>query len=414
VTTSHASHATDRTCQRDRDGALLVEQFAENDPRSCGDYEQKEIAMRTASMVALALVACADDPVVPPDDNTIELTMQVAIPPGTEAEYCQFVEIPDAWVTRDTVEFTGGSHHVLVYQTSYTTIPTQNDEGTPVDTSGPFDCSSGPTNGWSVTKLIGGSQNREGDSIMRFPEGVGLQVGGIAMINVHYINGADTTLETDVTVRFDTVPEDEIEVEGDILFLYNPFIAVMPNSTARAHWRCPVYSDITIANAQSHMHARGVGYEARVDAASPFYATTQWEGVPVQSYENFTVRAGQTLDYYCDYRNTGTTPVFQGPRTTDEMCMLIGSYYPADPRTANCTDASGQLPGGDWVGQGTATCAATLGCLQNAGALEAVTSCVLAADAAVSHEVSELVRCFISKADPSTECGAEITACAAK
>jgi hypothetical protein len=303
---------------------------------------------------------------------------------------------------------------VLVYQTPYTTIPTQNDEGTPIDTSGPFDCSSGPTNGWSVTKLMGGSQNREGDSILSFPEGVGLHVGGIALINVHYINGSDITLDTDVTIRFETVPEADVEIEGDILFLYNPFIAVPANQTARAHWRCPVYADITIANAQSHMHSRGVGYAARVDATEPFYTSSDWEGVPVQVYENFTVSAGSTLDYYCDYRNTESVPVFQGPRSTDEMCMLIGSYYPADARTANCSDPSGELPGGDWVGQGTATCAATMGCLQSAQSLETITTCVQAADAAVSHEVSELVRCFISASDPGAECGPQISACGAK
>jgi hypothetical protein len=369
--------------------------------------------MRTVSMVTLALVACADDPVLP-DDNSIDLRMQVAIPPGTEAEYCQFVEIPDAWVTHDTVAFTGGSHHVLVYQTSYTTIPTQKDDGTPVDTSGPFDCSDGATNGWSITKLIGGSQNREGDSILQFPEGIGVHVGGVAMINVHYINGSDTTLETDVTIKFDTVPEEEIEIEGDILFLYNPFIAVPANQTARAQWRCPVYADITIANAQSHMHSRGVGYAARVDGAEPFYTSADWEGVEVQTYENFTVSAGSTLDYYCDYQNGESVPVFQGPRTTDEMCMLIGSYYPADPRTANCLDPSGQLPGGDWVGQGTATCAATMGCLQNAQGLDVVTTCVVAADPAVSREVSELVRCFMAASDPGAECGPQIGACSAK
>jgi hypothetical protein len=373
--------------------------------------------MRTASLLVLALAACGDnvDPPTPPDDDIIELTMNVTIPPGTEAEYCQFVEIPNAWVTSDAVEFTGGSHHVLVYQTAYATIPTQKDDGTPVDTSGPFDCSDGATNGWSIRKLIGGSQNREGDSVLAFPEGVGLEVGGIGMINVHYINGSDAPLETDVTVRFQTALEEDIEIEGDILFLYNPFIKVPANGTARAQWRCPVYADITIANAQSHMHSRGVGYAAAVGSNAPFYTGEDWEGVEVAVYENFTVSAGSTLEYYCDYRNTGSVDVFQGPRTTDEMCMLVGSYYPRDERTAACLDPSGQLPGGDWVGQGAATCQATLGCLQSTnGNFGALTACILDADAAVAHEVSEVVRCFMASTDPATQCGPQIQACVAK
>jgi hypothetical protein len=249
---------------------------------------------------------------------------------------------------------------------------------------------------------------------MAFPAGVGLHVGGVALINVHYINGSDTALETDVRITLDTVPEAEIEQEGDILFLYNPLIGVQPGSTSTARWRCPVYSDITIANAQSHMHARGIGYEARIDAGEPFYKSTSWEGVPVQTYENLVVRAGSMLDYRCDYRNTSGVAVYQGPRTSDEMCMLIGSYYPADPRTANCLDETGQAPGGEWIGQGTATCQATLGCVQNATGLPGITDCVLASDPAVSREVSDVLRCFFVADDPGAECGAQIGACAAK
>jgi len=359
----------------------------------------------------LALAACTtEDP-----KNVLELRMQTTIPAATEVEYCKFVEIPDTWVTRDHIEFTQGSHHVLVYQTAYTSIPTHKNDGTPVDTSGVFDCSDGATNGWSVTKLIGGSQNREGDAILRFPDGIGVHVGGVALINVHYVNATDEAIATDVHITFDTLPAADIVQEGDILFLYNPIIGVPPNASASAHYRCPVYSDITISNVQSHMHSRGVGYEARVDDGAPFYATTKWEGVPVESLDNMIVAAGSHLDYHCDYRNGEARQVYQGPRSSDEMCMLIGSYYPADARTALCLDETGTLPGGDWIGQGGATCQQTLGCLQTAsGDFHAITDCVLASKADVSIELSAALRCFMTATDPLTQCGAQIQACAAR
>ncbi|HEY5949462.1 MAG TPA: hypothetical protein VIV40_28400 [Kofleriaceae bacterium] len=364
------------------------------------------------ALVVIGGAACTDD--AAPPDNVLELQMQATIPAATELEYCKFVQIPDAWVTHDTIEFTAGSHHVLVYQTPYTSIPTAKNDGTPVDTSGVFDCSDGATNGWSVTKLIGGSQNREGAAILRFPAGVGVHVGGVALINVHYVNTSDETLQTDVRIKFDTLPADQITQEGDILFLYNPLISVPPNRTARAQWSCPVYRDITISNVQSHMHIRGVGYEARVDDAAPFYSNTQWERVPVENLD-MVVHAGSRLDYHCDYRNTEARQVYQGPRTSDEMCMLIGSYYPADPRTAFCLDESGQLPGGNWVGQGAATCQQTMGCLQGVGDnLGAVSDCVMASKPDVSIELSAALRCFMSVTDPFAECGAQITACGAK
>jgi hypothetical protein len=361
------------------------------------------------ALAVIGVAACTDES----SNDVLELRMQATIPAGSEVEYCKFVEIPDTWVTRDRIAFTAGSHHVLVYQTSYTSIPTTKNDGTPVDTSGVFDCTDGATNGWSITKLIGGSQNRNGDAILRFPDGIGVHVGGIAMINVHYVNASDEALATDVKITFDTLPADQIEQEGDILFLYNPLISVPGNTDARAHWRCPVYSDITITNVQSHMHARGTGYSARVDGNAPFYTSSHWENVPVNSID-LSVKAGSKLDYYCDYRNSESRHVYQGPRSSDEMCMLIGSYYPADPRTANCLDESGMLPGGDWIGQGTATCQQTMGCLQGAGSeLGAVTDCMVAAKPEVSVELSAALRCFMRASNPLTECSAQIQTCSA-
>lgn len=370
----------------------------------------------TRALCAVAVIggaACTDDNTTPTDD-VLELRMQATIPAGTELEYCQFVKIPDTWVTRDHIEFTPGSHHVLVYQTAYDSIPTKKDDGTPVDTSGVFDCSDGATNGWSIKKLIGGSQNRDGAAILNFPDGIGVHVGGIALINVHYVNSSDEALATDVRITFDTLPADQVTQEGDILFLYNPLISVPPNGTSSAHWRCPVYQDITISNVQSHMHRRGVGYEARVDDQAPFYTNTKWEGVPVLNLDSMVVHAGSKLDYHCDYQNPEARQVYQGPRTTDEMCMLVGSYYPADPRTSSCTDETGALPGGDWIGQGSATCQQTMGCLQSAVGLGAVSDCVQASKPDVSVELSAALRCFMVATDPFNQCGAQIQACGAK
>jgi len=366
-----------------------------------------------APALALAAGACTDPAAEPDATPPLELRMTATIPPAAEVEYCRFVTIPETWVTRDAVDFTAGSHHVLVYQTTYAEIPTGKLDGTPVDTSGVFDCSDGPTNGWSITKVIGGSQNRTGESILSFPAGVAARTGGVLLMNVHYRNASDVPLSTDVRVTFDTLAPEAVEQEGDVLFIYNPLIAVPPGGTARAHLRCPIYRDITIANVQSHMHARGVGFAARIDNGASFYENDRWEGVPVQSYDQLTVAAGSKLDYYCDYRNTGGSPIYMGPRTGDEMCTLFGSYYPADPRTAACLDEPGRVHGGEWIGQGTATCLATMQCMQQAQGLPAITDCMLAASPSVSRETSDLMRCLLGAPNPATDCGPQIQVCAA-
>ncbi|MFO0616786.1 MAG: hypothetical protein U0414_29600 [Polyangiaceae bacterium] len=353
----------------------------------------------------------------------VQFAMTTTIPAGTEAEHCTFVRAPadaDLWVQRDEVRFTQGSHHVLLYQTPYTEIPTQREDGTPVDTSGVFDCSDGATNGFRITKLIGGSQNAEGDSLLAFPAGVAMRVeaGAVLLLNVHYVNASAQDLKPEVRMNLYTVPQASVVTEGDVLFLYNPLIAVGANASSRARMRCPVHHDITLANVQSHMHKRGVGYGAQVDQAAPFYESATWANVPVQVFEpGLVVHAGSKLDYHCDYENQEARDVFQGPRSTDEMCMLIGSYYPTDRATANCEDDDGNLAA-EWVGEGSATCADTLGCIQSAFAadapLQGITTCMLAADPAVSVESSAALDCILRSADPIHDCAPQIGACAAK
>lgn len=377
------------------------------------------------ALLAASTLACSGDDATPddllpppPDGQGVQFQMTHTIPAGVEGEWCRFVQAPAAelLVYRDEVRFSAGSHHFLLYETAYDTIPTVNDDGTAVDTTGVFDCSDGPTAGWSVTRLIGGSQNGDGDSILDFPAGVALSVrpGAVLLMNAHYLNTTDGPLTPEVRINLWTRPSAEVTTEGDILFLYNPVIKVAAGGTGRARWRCPVARDITITNVQSHMHRRGVGYQARVDDGPVIYDNDAWQDVPVERFANgLAVPAGAVLDYQCDYQNAEARTVYQGTRTTDEMCMLIGSYYPADRNLSNCLDANG-APAGEWIGNGTATCAATLACLQGAGGLHAVIDCMDAASPTVSRTSSAALNCLISRRDPASECAAQIAACEAE
>jgi len=398
--------------------------------------------------LALALVGCggpeepapppaAEDLLAPPPEGQgVQFRMTTEIGPGVEAEHCRFVKAPPGGihVNRDQVRYTVGSHHVLLYETRYDEIPTAKEDGTPVDTSGVFDCSDGATNGWAITKLVGGSQNADGGSVVSFPPGVAMYVrpGAVLMINAHYINASPEPLRPEVAINLYTIPEAEVEQEGDILFLYNFFIKVGAQSAGRAHMRCPAQRDITIVNVQSHMHARGVGYEASIAGGAPFYTNDRWEGVPIKSFEGgLQVKAGEVLDYHCDYRNAEERDVFQGPHSTDEMCMLLGSYYPADPATSYCS-ADPERPletaslGAEWVGTGAASCAASMSCVQRAlsagadafspgkEAFKDLVTCVVDSDPAVSKELSSFVRCAMLSEDSERACSAEISACATR
>jgi len=393
------------------------------------------------SLVLPALAGCGGSEAEGPDSSVellappaagegIQFKMVTELAGGSEAEHCMFVKAPaeGIFVNRDEVRYTKGSHHFLLYETAYAEIPTEKEDGTSVDTSGVFDCSDGPTNGWNVTKLVAGSQNANGDAFLNFPEGVAMRVrpGAVLLMNAHYINATPETIQPEVRINLYSVPESEVKTEGDILFLYNPFIHVGANGKGRARMRCPVHTDITIVNAQSHMHARGVGYSASVmGQASPFYTNTSWENVPVKDFgAGLSVKKGEWFDYWCDYSNGETRDVRQGPRSTDEMCMLIGSYYPADPATANCRaepmPGEPDFIGAEWVGDGKATCAETFACVQSALSMgfEETMPCVTNSDPAVSREMSDALLCLFKSLgagqDPTMTCQTEFDACLAK
>ena len=395
------------------------------------------------ALAALAFCGCSDDETSTPADGSlldppaagrgVQLRMTTVIDPGVEVEQCQFFRAPSEGlnIQRDEVRFTAGSHHVLVYLTPYAELPTKDELGAAIDPSRPFDCSDGPTARWRVSTLIGGSQNATGDSIVEFPEDVAMKVpaGAVLLVNAHYINSSPSPIEPEVRVNLHSIPDAQMRAEGGLLFWYDPFIRVGAHAASRAAMSCPLASDIELSNAQSHMHRRGIGYTA--DHVAPdgsraqIYQNTSWADVPVQRWQDpLAIPAGSRIEYACSYQNDEDRIVWQGPRTSDEMCMFIASYWPADPQTSLCASDPDDPLGtqdlaADWIGDGDAGCAQTLGCVQTASseaedqdeAFRGVTECVLAARPESSELVSDVVRCLFVSNDPATQCQAQMQAC---
>jgi hypothetical protein len=366
----------------------------------------------------------------PPEGKGIQFQMNTQIGPGVEAEHCRFVQVPPEGllINRDEVRFTKGSHHFLLYETPYTSIPTKTATGEDLAPGAVFDCVNRASFGFEVAKLVAGSQNSDGDSFLNFPSDVALRVapGQVLLMNAHYINASAEPIEPEVRVNLYTIPAEQVKQYGEILFWYNPFIKVGATSTSRAHMRCMIHDGGTLMNVQSHMHAHATSYAAWLPGAEPFYTNSLWKDVPMKSFDDgMEVEAGTFIDFYCDYNNTAPNDIFTGPRATDEMCMLIGSYYPANAVTSKCAadpsapDKTRSL-GGEWVGSGQATCAATQGCFEQAfSATENVnrglSSCILESDPAVSKEMSAALRCqLLHREDAATTCKVELDACLAK
>ncbi|MGK4000273.1 hypothetical protein [Sorangium sp. So ce1024] len=344
----------------------------------------------------------------PPPGAGVQYRMTSMVEPAQEIERCQlFVAPPEGLnVNREEVRFSGGSHHVLLYATPYTEMPTETRRGQKLDPTQVHDCNDGPQADWDVTGVIAGAQSSDGKSFLGgMPEGVALKVppGTVLLMNTHYLNSSAEPLETDARINLFTIPDEEVTTEAGMLFHYNPFISVPAHGETSARMRCTTEHDISIVRIQSHMHRRGVGYVAhKVDAEgnmTELYAHDRWEDVPSQEFNPvLELKAGEALDYRCDFKNTEARDVAQGLTTRDEMCMLIGPYFPRSAAYENCASEQGFFVP-TWFGSGKSTCSEALSCMNSTppeAGDAAFYGCVVNSCEGVGPQLSEVITCQIS------------------
>lgn len=374
------------------------------------------------------------NPLAPPATGEgVQLKMASPLNAGVETERCMFYQVgeDDLAVNREEVRFTHGSHHILLFVTPYESIPTEDRFGTTVDTRGVFECGpEGPTAHWTVTGVAGGSQIAHGAPVVDdLPPGVAFVIPArtVLLMNTHYLNASDATMQTDARINLYTLDRSEVQQEAGILFWYNPIIYAPSGQKSRAQEICPIFKDINLLNAQSHMHKRGVGYVAKERDSSgveqgELFSTTQWEEVDLRRFSPpKPLKAGQAVDFACDYDNKSDQDVIQGLATTDEMCMFIGLYYPKDRQTELCglnAEWSGAFWAATWIGQGANNGAQTASCLANANALTAdegasFYQCVVESCAAISPHVSNAARCLATQGlgACNTPCSTDAESC---
>jgi hypothetical protein len=345
----------------------------------------------------------------PPTGQGVQYRMVSSLDPGQEIERVQFFQVPPEGlaVNREEIRYSPGSHHILIYTTPYTSIPTVDIHGKTVDTSGVIDAPNGGTADWQIDGVIAGAQSADAPPVVDgLPPNVAVKLAGgtVILMNTHYLNTTTSALTVDARVNLWTVPASQVTEEAGILFYYDPIIRLPANAGSYAEMSCPVTSDITLVNLQTHMHARGVGGQAFVTppgSTTPqsIYTSTSWQNVNVESFSpSMKIAAGSTLDYHCNYVNTQPNTVLQGLTTHDEMCMVLGVYYPRDPKTELCSPDgtfAGISEAGTWMGKGgTADCLTSLTCLGSATTADATYDCILSACPAVAVPFNQTFKCM--------------------
>jgi hypothetical protein len=216
------------------------------------------------------------------------------------------------------------------------------------------------------------------------------------------------------------VPEENVTDRAGVLFWYNFIVDLKPLSSGAATMQCPVRKDITVLDMQSHMHKRGVDYVAsQIDGKRgammrELYRNVEWEDVPVAQFNDGDMKfsAGDWLEWTCGYDNAEERRINQGAKTTDEMCMLIASFYPYDEDVEFCSNDGGLanwMSASEATGAGTTSCEDTLTCIIAADGLlnPAYQQCVMESCPAVGQEVTDVVKCHATDGN-GANCGGDL------
>lgn len=346
--------------------------------------------------ILLLLASCSDAPEAPtvpddpefpapPDGEGLQLVSAVHVEPGEEQHACRYLVLPDSALEIAKLQhhYTAGSHHMLLYPT--------NKQPSEVDNGAVFDCLSAGDLG--ATGVLYGSSVPDGE--LPYPDGIALKLAprSVVLLETHYLNPAETALDAVARINlwFTTTPA---TIEAGTLFFRDWALYLPPTGAVetRVAMRCQIPEDIELLYATSHMHKRGTTFDSTVDGES-LHVSDSWDSpTPSVFWPPRQIAGGSTIEFSCGYRNTDGRVVIEGPSAeTDEMCVLVGGYWPRLPLDAELCLADGSGP----VLEGTRTCEQTVDCMVDAGVDNWVggQQCVTDACAGSAEALSSFVVC---------------------
>jgi hypothetical protein len=284
----------------------------------------------------------------------VTFTMSGHVDGGAESFACVYAVMPadrgEIAVPSAESHYTPGSHHFLVYRTSYTraSIPAG---GTTV-----HPC----TDAEQISGITGSYYEAQSpDATRRLPPGVAhvFEPGEVLLLTLHYLNPSPAALDTHVEFRLHTMERGSVQQVAGSIFFYNPNIVVPPMSDVTVTRTCPLARDMNLALLWSHMHSRGIDFVATTDdptaavRAGELYSTTSWSEPQPRSFPYdppVTLHAGTSITYSCTYHNPTSSTFVQGQSAaTNEMCILHGMYWPRqDALTELCFSGASTEDGG--------------------------------------------------------------------
>lgn len=274
-----------------------------------------------------------DDPSSPDAGGDIpepETGFQVVTPPfdlapGEEATWCYYTTLPnaaEAGVTKWESSMTAGSHHMIMYSTTNETQP----DGTLVEDCDLF--------GGGLDAPVWTYAAQTPTAEFPMPAGVGMTIipNQPVIIQMHYLNASDQALTPSVTINAHLFEAGATYDKAAAFVTYNTQISVPAGMTGTAGGTCQTPSGAKFFTMSSHSHQFST--ETRIsDGQNMIVQSTDWEHPEVVNFAAapFLEMTSGSLTYECDYFNYSNQTVQTGDSAeTDEMCMAVGYFFPAD------------------------------------------------------------------------------------
>ena len=252
--------------------------------------------------------------------------------PGKEVTKCVRKRLDNEtaiWVTAIQTKLSQGSHHLIVYKS------TEETEILEPENCAPFTETLG---GETVPLMI----TQVGEETLELPAGVAFKFEPNQMIRLeaHYLNyyADDITAHSDVT--FQTIAEEDVEHEADMLFYGTPDFSIPPGEEYTTPWHfIDVWEDTKIFAITGHTHQYGTNVEISASMGNddpgvsiyPKDTPFTWDEAPIEQFSPpLSFGSGEGLRYRCTWNNTGTQNVEFGESANKEMCFLWAYYYPSN------------------------------------------------------------------------------------
>lgn len=276
----------------------------------------------------------------------------VEIAPAQSGAYCYYFRSPNAAVLgvgRFSSTFGDAVQHIIVHTTF-------NAGGMPADrrppgTLSPVDCGwEYNTNNVSARRIYAAHDPVEqldmpGDDGTGTPLAIELLADQPMFIEMYLVNATASPLTASATLRAHGLASGSSYTKTATYMTYNPSLTLPPLSPSTASMDCAVPADVRFWWFSTHTH-RYATSATLLNGATNLVMTTDWQQPAITRFDPpafYQFGAAERLAYECAYFNaSGGTVHSGGNYETDENCVGIGYFFPAD-RPLLCIGEIGPL-----------------------------------------------------------------------